>query len=487
MNNKKINPGYSADLSAPLNTAPENPQHIHLMGICGTGMASLAGILKGKGYKISGSDENIYPPMSYFLRDLDIKVKKGYKPENLHPVPDLVIVGNVITKYNPEAIELSRLNIPYLSMPQALRKYAMQGKKSIVITGTHGKTTTSSIVSWIMEEAGQDPGFMIGGLPHNFMSGFKLGCGQFFIIEGDEYDTAFFDKGAKFLHYDPWITILTSIEFDHADIFKDLEQVLAAFRRLISLIPADGLLIANGDDPLVLEESNLAKCPVITYGLSSWNRWKAKVQGLWNGFTHLEITSDDKEYITLRTSLYGKYNISNLLSAVALSDFLGLSKTEIYKASEGFKGVKRRQEIKGVKAGITVIDDFAHHPTAVNKTIAAVKERFGNHRLLAVFEPRSNSSRRKIFQDKYAESFGMADIVFIPEPVMLEKISPDKRFSSRELVDSLKDKGKNAIYCPDTDNLLEEILKMLKTGDIVLIMSNGSFDNIHERLLERLN
>ncbi|MBN2062766.1 MAG: UDP-N-acetylmuramate:L-alanyl-gamma-D-glutamyl-meso-diaminopimelate ligase [Deltaproteobacteria bacterium] len=486
MNDKKINQGHSAELSKSLNMAPRNPRHIHLMGICGTGMASLAGILRKKGYDISGSDENIYPPMSLFLKDMEIPVLKGYKPENLYPVPDLVIVGNVITKYNPEAIELSRLNIPYLSMPQALKEYAMHGKKAIVIAGTHGKTTTSSLVSWLMEEAGRDPGFMIGGMPHNFNSGFRLGDGPYFIIEGDEYDTAFFDKGAKFLHYDPWITILTSIEFDHADIFNDLEQVVNAFRRLIDIIPHDGLLIANGDDPLVLAESKRAKCPVITYGLTARNHWKATPHAFRDGCTHLEITRDGESYMDLRTTLYGKYNISNLLSAIALSDFLGLSKSDIHKASEGFKGVKRRQEIKGIKAGITVIDDFAHHPTAVNKTITAVKERYGNHRLLAVFEPRSNSSRRRVFQDQYAESFDMADMVFIPDPVMLERIPADERFSSKKLVDALISRGKKAVYSPDTNHLLEEILERLRTGDVVLIMSNGSFDNIHERLLERL-
>lgn len=482
---KKIHPESVARLSASLNTVPDAPRHIHLMGICGTGMSSLAGILKKSGYEISGSDENIYPPMSLFLRDMKIPVLKGYKPENLHPVPDLVIVGNVITAHNPEARELARLKIPYLSMPQALRKYAMQGKKSIVIAGTHGKTTTSSLVSWIMQESGQDPGFMIGGIPANFNSGFKLGDGPYFIIEGDEYDTAFFDKGPKFLHYDPWITILTSIEFDHADIFHDLEHVLKAFRNLIDLIPSDGLLIANGDDPLVLAEIKRAKCPFVTYGLSAGNQWRAEALGFQDDFTRLRIIKGGRKHMDLRTPLYGKHNISNILSAMALSEFLSLPVSDIYRASENFRGVKRRQEIRGIKAGITVMDDFAHHPTAVKETITAVKERFWDHRLIAVFEPRSNSSRRRVFQDVYPGSFDPADLIFIPEPKMLEKIPPEERFSSRKLVDSLISRGKKAFYSPDTDHLIEEITRILATGDIVLIMSNGSFDNIHERLLER--
>ncbi|MDB9822618.1 UDP-N-acetylmuramate:L-alanyl-gamma-D-glutamyl-meso-diaminopimelate ligase [Deltaproteobacteria bacterium] len=470
-----------------LNRVPPAPRHIYLMGICGTGMASLAGILKQQGYTVTGSDENIYPPMSLFLEDLSIPVIKGYSPGNLATVPDLVIIGNVITRHNPEAVRLSQLNIPYLSLPQALGHFALKGKRSIVVSGTHGKTTTSSLVSWILEKAGMGPGFMIGGILNNFQKNFKLGEGPYFIVEGDEYDTAFFDKGPKFLHYSPNITILTSIEFDHADIFRDLEHVIESFRRLIDIIPPDGLLIANGDDPVVLAESKRAKCPVHIYGFNEEARWRALDISSREGLTQVKILKDNIEYASLLTPLYGKHNIANLLSAVALSDYLKIDTFNLSEALRSFMGVKRRQEIRGEKGGVLILDDFAHHPTAVEETISAVKERYGGRRLIAVFEPRSNSSRRNVFQKRYSSSFDSADVIFIPEPPMMEKILPGERFSSTNLADSLNRRGLKTFYCPDSDNLLNQLIDQIRRDDVVLIMSNGSFDNIHEKLLNRLD
>jgi UDP-N-acetylmuramate: L-alanyl-gamma-D-glutamyl-meso-diaminopimelate ligase len=474
-------------LSPGLNMMPKNPKHIHLMGICGTGMASLAGILRYKGYSITGSDENIYPPMSDFLRDLSIPIFEGYKPENLAVAPDLVIVGNVITRHNPEAIELSNIGVPYLSFPQAIRHFAINGKKSIVISGTHGKTTTSSLITWILEKSGMDPGFMIGGILNNFQKNFKIGDGPFFVVEGDEYDTAFFDKGPKFLHYSPWITILTSIEFDHADIFRDLDHIISCFRRLIDIIPPDGLLIANSDDPIVMAESKRAKCRVISYGLDKVSLWTAVDISSDKGLTRLKVLKDGKEYISSSTPLYGSHNISNLLSAVALSKHLGVEISSLSDALMSFGGVKRRQEIRGEKRGILVIDDFAHHPTAVEKTIQSVKEKYRHRRLIAVFEPRSNSSRRNVFQEKYSLSFNNADLIFIPEPPMMDKVPPGERFSSKKLVESLNKRGLKAFYCPDSHILLDDIIKQARKGDVILIMSNGSFDNIHDRVLNRLD
>lgn len=475
-----------AQLSSSLNTSPPNPPHIHLMGICGAGMAPLAGILKHEGYLVSGSDENIYPPMSNLLRDLSIPVRKGYSPTNLTPRPDLVIVGNVITRQNPEAVELSRLKIPYLSLPQALRRFAMQDKRSIVVCGTHGKTTTSALAAWILESAGTDPSFLVGGVPNNFPGNFKLGKGPLFVIEGDEYDTAFFDKGPKFFHYKPWIVILTSIEFDHADIYRDLDHVVENFRKLIGLIPADGLLIANRDDPVVDAESERAKCPVITYGFSHKAHWRAEDLTVKSNQTHLKILKQGEAYMELFTPLYGHHNISNLLSIVTLSDYLKIEIPLLSKAMEDFKGIKRRQEIKGEKRGVLVLDDFAHHPTSVRETISAVKKKYRGRRLIAVFEPRSNSSRRSVFQREYARSFDKADIILIPEPPMMEKIPPEERFSSPELVEALNKKGLDAHYCPDTRLLLDQIIRQSRQGDVILVMSNGPFDNLPERLLERL-
>lgn len=449
-------------------------------------MASLAGLLRSKGFHITGSDENVYPPMSDFLESMHIPVLSGYRPENLHPLPDLVIVGNVITRQNPEAVELSRLNLPYLSLPQALGHFAMEGKKSIVISGTHGKTTTSSLVSWVLETAGLDPGFMIGGIPLNFQQNFKAGRGPYFVVEGDEYDTAFFDKGPKFLHYRPWVVILTSIEFDHADIYRDLDHVLQSFRRLIDLVPPKGLLIANTDDPQITNELGRAKCPVWTYGLKGHPMWGITDISFRDGSTHVSIARKGRKFLTLRTPLYGRHNISNLLSTVALAGFLAIPENPLSEACASFKNVKRRQEIVGEKRGILIIDDFAHHPTAVRETIRAVKERFSRRRLVAVFEPRSNSSRRNVFQERYADSFGAADMVMIPEPPLLYKVPQEERFSSHRLIRDLQEKGIAALYCKTTDALLAGLLREGKPGDVILFMSNGGFDNLPTRLLNDL-
>ena len=475
-----------AKLSPKLNRPLENPHHIHLMGICGTGMASLAGMLKHKGYHVTGSDQNVYPPMSVFLEGLSIPVLSGYCEENLSPAPDLVIVGNVITKLNPEAMELSRLKLPYLSFPQALKHFAFKDKRPVVISGTHGKTTTSSLAAWVLEKAGGDPGFMIGGIPQNFQSGFKLGKGDCFVIEGDEYDTAFFDKGPKFMHYDPWIAVLTSIEFDHADIYRDLDHITENFRKLMGLVPHDGLLIANGDDPVIQVEIQNAACPVITYGLSEEAHFTAANIMTHEKATHLSILKDGSEHLKVTTPLYGHHNISNLLAVIVMADFLGIPAETVADAAETFEGIKRRQERIGEKQDILILDDFAHHPTAVRQTIAAVKEKYQERRLVAVFEPRSNSSRRNIFQRQYVLSFEDADLVMIPEPPMMEKISPEERFSSEQLTADLIKKGQKALYFPDTDQLLEGMLAESRPKDVFLIMSNGGFDNIHRRFMDSL-
>ncbi|MBN2033236.1 MAG: UDP-N-acetylmuramate:L-alanyl-gamma-D-glutamyl-meso-diaminopimelate ligase [Deltaproteobacteria bacterium] len=476
----------TAVLIAQNNTLPSQVRHIHLMGICGTGMASLAGMLKDQGFLVTGSDQNVYPPMSTYLDALSIPIFQGYQASNLHESPDLVIVGNVITRSNPEAIELARRRLPYLSMPQAIHAFALKGKKSIVIAGTHGKTTTTALVSWVLECAGLDPGYLIGGIPVNFGNGFRQGKGIYFVIEGDEYDTAFFDKGPKFLHYSPWIVILTSIEFDHADIYRDLEHVRKSFRNLLRMLPSEGRLIANMDDPLVVAESEIASCPVISYGLGNKAFWSARNISVGYQETSLEAFTKRGEAMEITTPLYGRHNISNLLSALALADFLNVKATLILKAFESFRGVKRRQEVKGEKNGILVLDDFAHHPTAVRETIKAVREKYQGRRIIAAFEPRSNSSRRNTFQRDYVSCFDQADLVMIPEPPFMEKIPLEERFSSRQLVEDLQKRGTAAYYFPETSLLLERILRVNRRGDVVLIMSNGAFDNLAEKLLKGL-
>jgi UDP-N-acetylmuramate: L-alanyl-gamma-D-glutamyl-meso-diaminopimelate ligase len=486
METQNLNSTPTATLSPDLNVLPARLRRVHLMGICGTAMASLAGILKQEGYLVTGSDQNVYPPMSLFLEDLSIPVLEGYKAENLHPAPDLVIVGNVITKLNPEAVELSRLSLPYLSLPQALQAFAMKGKKSIVICGTHGKTTTTALIAWILENSGMDPSFMVGGIPKNFGKSFKLGKGPYFVIEGDEYDTAFFDKGPKFLHYSPWLTVITSIEFDHADIYRDLSHVRQSFQKLIHLIPPDGLLVANRDDPIVMDEVKGAGCPVVTYALESGGDWTARDITVREDFTVLRAGNRDGGSVRIKTPLYGRHNVSNLLSTLPLSVFLRIETGDLLRGLETFQGVKRRQEVKGEAKGVLVLDDFAHHPTAVRETLQAVKEKYRHRRLVAAFEPRSNSSRRNVFQEQYASSFDRADLILIPEPPMKEKIPVEQRFSSEALVEDLNRRGLSAFYFPDTALLLEDLLQQGRAGDVVLFMSNGSFDNLPERLLKTL-
>jgi UDP-N-acetylmuramate: L-alanyl-gamma-D-glutamyl-meso-diaminopimelate ligase len=483
MNNKIIE---GTNLPVELNKVPEKPKHIHLMGICGTAMAGLAGLLKKQGFHVTGSDQNIYPPMSDLLEQLSIPVLLGYHGRNLQPTPQLVIVGNVITRQNPEAIELSRLGIPYLSLPQALRYFAMKDKKSLVISGTHGKTTTSSLLAWILEQAGMDPGFMVGGVPVNLAMSFKLGGGQYFVIEGDEYDTAFFDKEPKFLHYAPWAAVITSIEFDHADIFHDVDHILAKFRKFMALIPSNGVLIANADDPLIKREIHSFSSPLITYGLSDEADWQARDIRIEQGVTKFKLYNKGLLFSQFSTPLYGRYNILNMISVVALCDRLGIKSNQIATALRTFKGVKRRQEIKGDVNGVLIVEDFAHHPTSVKVTVQAVKERYPDKRLIAVFEPRSNSSRRNIFQDLYALSFDHADLIYIPEPPLMDRIPPAERFSSAKLVKDLIKKGKEAFYASGTDSLLKELLTISRPGDIFLIMSNGAFDHLPVRLLKQL-
>jgi UDP-N-acetylmuramate: L-alanyl-gamma-D-glutamyl-meso-diaminopimelate ligase len=464
---------------------PQNA-HIHLMGICGVGMSSLAGMLKDKGYIITGSDHNIYPPISTFLESLSITVKKGYSPSNLHPLPDLVIVGNVITRNNPESEELLKLNLPYLSMPQALKKFTMEGKKSIVIAGTHGKTTVSSLTAWILEVAGLDPSFMIGGIPKNYDRNFKVSNGEYFVIEGDEYDTAFFDKGPKFLHYNPFLAAITSIEFDHADIYKGIDDIKKSFTKFVEIVPEEGILCINSDDPHTADVIKEVQCPIVSFAIRSDADLTVGDVTSQDGKSRFTIFKKNMEFAKVTTDLFGNYNILNILAATAISSTIGIPHETIAEAIKTFRGVKRRLEVLGEYKDVMVIDDFAHHPTAVSETIKAVKNHFINHRLIAVFEPRSNSSRRNIFQNTYADSFSNADVVILPEPPIMDKIPFNERFSSPKLVSDLKKKGIEAHYFLNTHALFDGLLSRIKPCDVVLIMSNGAFDNIQERLISYL-
>ncbi len=475
------------ELDPSLNKCIPNARHIHIMGICGTGMAALAGMLQQKGFHITGSDSHVYPPMSDFLSRLNITVMDGYHPDNLQPAPDLVIVGNVITAKNPEACALGQTTIPYLSFPQALSHFFISDRTSLVVAGTHGKTTTCSILATVLHSCGLDPTFMIGGIVREFNSNFRLGNGPYFVAEGDEYDTAFFDKESKFLHYQPRIGVITSIEFDHADIFKDLDAIKKAFLKFVRLIPEDGLLIANFDDPNVVEIAKKASCKIEGYGQTDNLTWTLKDIEPNGEQTHFTVFHEDQPYGEMSVRLPGRHNCMNSLAVTAVMHHLGIQAESIQQGLSSFGGVKRRQEIRGIEKGITVIDDFAHHPTAVKETVQALKDAYGDRRLIIVFEPRTNSSRRAIFQKKYTDSFDFADIVLLREPVPLKNIAPDEMFSSQKLADDLKNiKDLDAEAFKDTDKIIDRLMSFTQPGDIIAILSNGGFDDIHNRLLQKI-
>ena len=463
-----------------------NVKKIHLIAICGTGMGALACMLRDLGFEVTGSDQKIYPPMSDFLSRKGIKVAEGFNEDNISYGPDLVVVGNAITKSNPEVVKMQNMGLCFCSMPQAINRFIADNKKRIIVAGTHGKTTTSSIVSWILYKAGLDPSFVIGGILKNFSSNYRLGNGEFIVIEGDEYDTAFFDKGPKFLHYDPFMAVLTSIEFDHADIFKDINHVRYAFDSFISNISNKGKLYVFDQDDNISDLIKGKKCIIEKYGKDSGSYWRLGSVSIEPPWTIFEVLKQGITFGIFKAGLMGEHNLLNTLSAIAISDSLMIPVDIISEALETFEGIKRRQEVRGQKRNITIIDDFAHHPTAVKETIRAVKPFYPDSRLVAVFEPRTNSSMRKVFQNIYPLSFDQADVICIRKPALLEKIPPLDRFSSEKLVDDLNNRGKSAHYFPETESIIDFLIKETRPGDVILIMSNGGFDNIHEKLLDKL-
>jgi UDP-N-acetylmuramate: L-alanyl-gamma-D-glutamyl-meso-diaminopimelate ligase len=474
------------ELDPSLNYLPENVKTIHMIGICGTGMAALAGMLKEKGFDLTGSDANVYPPMSDFLVSLDIPVMSPYDPANLDHRPDLVVVGNVVTRENPETPRLKELGLPYLSLPQIMKMLFLKDKKPLVAAGTHGKTTTSTLAAWLLESLGKDPGFFIGGITGNFGRNYKLGHGDWFVVEGDEYDTAFFDKVPKFIHYAPFVGILTSVEFDHADIYPDLEAVKAAFRQFVDLIPADGLLVAWGDDPLVRQMAEPAKSKKIFYGLGEDADYRAENLVPDGRRTRFHLVRPGRPVLDMFSPLPGEHNVLNTLAVVAALEFDGIDPADLLVGLSSFKGVKRRQEIRGEVDGVLVMDDFAHHPTAVRQTVSAIRKAYPDRRLWAVFEPRTNTSMRRVFQTEYAEAFDLADQVAVRQAPDLKKVPPGEQFNFEQLVDDLNRRGLSAVGFPDTDALLDHLLNSLVPNDLVLIMSNGGFDNLHQRLLDGL-
>jgi len=468
------------------NLIPEEVKRVHLIAICGTGMGALAGMLREAGFEVTGSDHHVYPPMSTFLAERGIRIAEGFRPENLSHKPDLVVVGNAVSRDNPEVTAMLDRALPYCSLPQALNRFFIHGKGALVVTGTHGKTTTSALLAWVLAIAGLDPGFMVGGILKNFDRNYNVGTGPYFVVEGDEYDTAFFDKGPKFLHYTPSRAILTSVEFDHADIYPSLSHVKKAFYDFVTAMPPEALLVGYDGDAIVRELISQAACWTALYGFGKKSPWRLEKVHCDPPWTHFEVTKREQPFGTFKVPLMGRHNLLNALAVIAAADDLSLSADVISRALETFEGIKRRQEVRGIKSGIVVIDDFAHHPTEVRETLAAARSFYPNKRLVAVFEPRTNSSRRKVFQDRYPNAFDMADLVCIRKPPMLEKIPAEERFSSSQLARDLEARGKEAYYFADTDAIIDHLVAIARADDVVLIMSNGGFDNIHERLLERL-
>jgi UDP-N-acetylmuramate: L-alanyl-gamma-D-glutamyl-meso-diaminopimelate ligase len=466
-------------------SAPEI-KTIHLIGICGTAMASLAGMLQTRGFEVTGSDQNIYPPMSTFLENRGVRLSPGFSERHLDPRPDLVVVGNAISRGNPEVEFSLNWKIRYASMAEVLREFFIRGKQSLVVAGTHGKTTTTSLLAWLLECGGMDPSFLVGGIAENFGSSFKLGSGSLFVIEGDEYDTAFFDKGPKFLHYLPDWVIFNNCEFDHADIYSDLAAVQLSFSRLVNIIPSHGRLFAGWDDPVVRELSARAFCRVQSFGLEDGAQWTARSIEILPEVMRFEIWREGAFWERFETRLAGTFNVKNVLGAIACAQELGVETKILQEALRDFRNVKRRLEVRGVVNGITVFDDFAHHPTAIRETLIAVKARYPNNRLWAIFEPRSATSRRNVFQKEFANSLSPANQVILCSPFAAEKLDASVRLDVAQIVSDLKQQGVSASWWHSADTIVAGVAPLLEQGDMVVIMSNGGFDGIHGKMLEAL-
>lgn len=460
--------------------------HIHLVAVCGTGMGALAVMLKSQGHRVTGSDENVYPPMSTVLSEQQIPVLKGFSAANLEPRPDLVVIGNAVSRGNPEAEAVLDRKIRYASMPETLKSFFLWDRKPVVVTGTHGKTTTTAMLAWVLTEAGLDPSYIIGGVPIGWQTGARLGSGDLFILEGDEYDSAFFDKRAKFLHYLPDTVIINNVEFDHADIYDSIDEIALSFRRLVNIIPENGLLIGPEDDERVQALASHAYCAVHTMGMSSGAWWSARNTTFDPGGTSFDLYERGKHRARLSTGQLGDHNVRNALSVVAAARHYGVSWPDIARGLETFPGVKRRLEVRGEVNGITVYDDFAHHPTAVRATLEALNKAAPGRRTWAVFEPRSATTIRRDFQDAYATAFDQADRVLIAPVYLPDKAPPGNRFSVEELVAGLRERGVEADAPGGVDQIVSRLAGQAAPGDRIVFMSNGGFGGIHEKTMDRL-
>ena len=475
-----------------LGTEELKPRHIHLCGIGGTAMASLAGLLQLQGHRITGSDAAVYPPMSDLLAQLQIPVLEPYAEANLDPAPDLVVIGNALSRGNPEVERVLDERIPFTSMAALLHEEFLPGRQSLVVAGTHGKTTTTSMLAWIYQTASKDdpgfePSFLVGGVAENFKASFQLRPTGTFIVEGDEYDTAFFDKGPKFLHYFPDALILTHVEFDHADIYADLDAVKTAFKRLVNLVPRRGCIVAYDASANVSECVQKALCRVERYGFSNTADWQIRNLRYEDGQTRWEVWHSGALWADLAMKMAGEHNVLNATAAAALAFGQGVSKTAIIAALASFLSVKRRLEVRAVVGGVTIIDDFAHHPTAIRETLRALRAVYPQGRIWAVLEPRSNTLRRKVLAGDLVESLRQADQVLLAGVYQQQRIPEDERLHPEEVVAALNAAGTPAQLCPDVEAILSSIAPRVEAGDVVAILSNGGFDGIYEKLPSRLH
>jgi UDP-N-acetylmuramate: L-alanyl-gamma-D-glutamyl-meso-diaminopimelate ligase len=460
-------------------------KRIHLIGICGTAMATVAALLKNQGHDVRGSDQNVYPPMSDFLAAEQITTFSGYDAANVTADVDLVVVGNAISRGNPELEEVLDRKIRFCSLPEAIRDHFLWGARSVVVAGTHGKTTTTSLTGWVLTDGGLDPSMLIGGIAENFDSSFRLGGGREFVIEGDEYDSAFFDKTAKFLKYLPDIAVVNNIEFDHADIYASLDEIRLAFRRLVNLVPRRGLLLLGADDKEAAGLGPAARCRVETFGLSDGTDWQAHdVRPLQDRMT-FDVRHRGMPYGAFEVPLLGLHNVRNTLAAIAVGAACGLAGSTMVESLAKFKGIRRRLQLRGDVDGVSVYDDFAHHPTAIAETLAGVRSAFSRRRIWAVFEPRSATSCRRVFQQDFARAFDGADEVVIAA-VFRSSLPDPERLSAEGLVADLRAAGKRARHIPAVDDIVATIAKEHRMGDLVVIMSNGGFGGIHQKLLDAL-
>jgi UDP-N-acetylmuramate: L-alanyl-gamma-D-glutamyl-meso-diaminopimelate ligase len=465
----------------------QDKKHIHLIGVCGTAMASLAGMLRLKGHLVTGSDQAAYPPVSEFLRSLGIPIAEPFSPANLQPPPDLVIVGNAISRGNVELETVLDQRIPFVSMAAILHQEFIAGHESLVVAGTHGKTTTTSMLAWIYEVAARlrpelAPSFLIGGIAENFGASFQLRPGKPFIVEGDEYDTAFFDKGPKFMHYFPDALILTHVEFDHADIYPDLSSVKTAFKRLVNLVPRRGRIVAFDGAANVTDCVSRAFCAVERYGFSADSTWRLAELRFEKGTSRWNILRGGEAWGDIALPMPGEHNALNATAAAALAAGQGVPRQAIVEALATFRSVRRRLEVRAEVNGITIIDDFAHHPTAIRETLRALRAAYPGRRLWAVLEPRSNTLRRNVFERELVESLALADRVALAGVFHSEKIPESERLHPENVVAALANSGRDAVLFENADAIVASLLSRLRSGDVVAILSNGGFDGIYEKL-----